>query len=256
MTYQYIKFEQHPDHRVITLARENKGNALNGEFVAELTDALLQIENSPHLGPLLINANGKHFCTGADLAWMKEMANATQEQNSKDASALFQLMHRLDNLPVFTLASVQGSIFGGGLGVLACCDMVIATDNCQFCFSEVKLGLVPAVITPFILKVTGRKQARRWMLTAASFNSEIAKTLGLVDKVVNPERLQLEATNILAQQSANSYQAIQACKSLVQAIETSQNIEKECVTALTTIRAGEDAKGRLSRFLKTKQSDD
>jgi methylglutaconyl-CoA hydratase len=150
----------------LTLARPEKHNALGRQMVAELDDLLTWAASQPQTRLLVLAGEGKHFCAGADLGDMQLMAAASAEENYADAHRLAAMLRRLDTFPRPTLALVQGAAYGGAVGLACCCDMVIASQQARFCLSEVRLGLAAAVISPYVLRALGSRQARRYVLTA------------------------------------------------------------------------------------------
>ncbi|WP_036825281.1 enoyl-CoA hydratase-related protein, partial [Photobacterium sanctipauli] len=163
----------------LTLNRPQKRNAFNAECISLLREHLAQLTNTPGIRGLVLKANGEFFSAGADLAWMQAMVNKSMDENIADAEQLAGLLRDLDTFPHPTIAIVQGSAFGGALGLICCCDIVIAQKGCEFSFSEVKLGLVPATIAPYAVRAIGQRQARRFMLTAEKFDSATAQQLGM-----------------------------------------------------------------------------
>lgn len=188
--YQHIRCDI--DHRgvaTLTLRRPEKRNAFNDQTVAELTSALNLFSDHPGARVLLLQAEGEHFSAGADLAWMKRMASADRQQNLEDAKLLAKLMRTLDQLPIPTVATVQGSVYGGALGLISCCDMVLADPGAKFCLSEVRLGLLPAVISPYLKRSIGIRQLQRYMLTSEVFGARKAQKMGLVHEICQDQSL-------------------------------------------------------------------
>ena len=172
MTYTYITCSaDHQGVTTVTLNRPDKHNAFNEDFIAELSNVLDEIRRDDNCRLMVLRSSGKNFSAGADLDWMKRMAGYTREENVRDANALAELLHRLNFLPVPTIARVQGAAMGGGCGLVACCDIALAADNAVFAFSEVKLGLIPATISPYVIRAIGEKQARRYFQTAERFHA-------------------------------------------------------------------------------------
>src|SRR5262249_2330724 len=155
-------------------------NAFDDRMIQTLTEQLLKIEQNKTIHLVILQAKGKSFCAGADLRWMQRMVNYTEQENMVDSLALAKLMQILYNLDKLFIGLVQGNTFGGGVGLVACCDIVIAKPEVQFCLSEVKLGLTPAVISPYVIPAIGERAARRFFLTAERFDAETAQRLGLV----------------------------------------------------------------------------
>lgn len=167
------------DHVIkVVLNRPEIHNAFSESMIQELTDTFRNLPSSVRC--VLLSGEGKSFCAGADLKWMKSMANYTFEENQKDSEKLFEMFESIYRCPVPVIGKVQGGVFGGGLGLVAACDIVASQREAKFCFSEVRLGLVPAVISAFVLKKISQSQARQMMLTAQAFDEEKALEMGLV----------------------------------------------------------------------------
>jgi len=173
----------------ITLNRPEMHNAIDDELIADLTDALKRIEHDPRVCVVVLAANGKSFCAGGDLNWMKRTAGYSMGENQRDALALARLLNTLNFLAKPTLALVQGPAYGGGVGIVACCDVAIAATAAKFTLSEVRLGLVPATISPYVVAAIGARAARRYFLSAEIFDAGEAARIGLVHKVVDPSQL-------------------------------------------------------------------
>ncbi|MBY6186921.1 enoyl-CoA hydratase/isomerase family protein [Marinobacter hydrocarbonoclasticus] len=216
MDYQYIELNQEGRLARLTLNRPDKHNAFNAGTIAELLHALNVVAANSELSLLVLDANGKHFCAGADLGWMKAQAAMDAEANLADARQLAVLMHTLDTLPVPVLALVQGAAFGGALGLIACADIVVAQPGSLFCLSEVKLGLIPSAISPYVSRAIGVRQMRRYALTAERFDGNQAKALGLVHEVA--EQPAEAAEPLIQALLGNGPQALRACKSLLERV--------------------------------------
>jgi methylglutaconyl-CoA hydratase len=164
-------------------------NAFDAELIAELTNALEQLTNDAGVRVMVLEAEGASFSAGADLNWMRGMATASEDANRIDSLALARLMRALDELPKPTIAKVQGAAFGGGVGLVACCDIAIAAGSAKFGLTESKLGLLPAVISPYVIAAIGPRQARRYFATAEIFDAAEALHIGLLHQVVNADAL-------------------------------------------------------------------
>ena len=174
---------------ILTLHRPEKCNAINEQFISELKYALKKAEKDENSRVILIKAEGENFCAGADLNWIKRRNTFTHEKNKADALKFADLLQFLSCLLKPTIILVQGYAMGGGVGLVACCDIAIAERNAQFCFPEVKLGLIPATIAPYIIRSIGYSAARRYFLTAELFDSATAKKIGLVHQVADASEL-------------------------------------------------------------------
>lgn len=238
---------------LITLNRPEKRNALDGIFIQEWITVLQQIERDPSVRVVMLNANGEHFCAGADMAWMQKMAQCSHAENVDDALQLANLLNIIYHFPKPVIGLIHGATMGGGLGVIACCDMVIATTDSVFCFSETKIGLAPSVISPYVVPVIGERFARYYFLTAEKFNVKCASELNLVQQIVSPAEL-LEAGLILAKKLLNnSPHALAEVKKiipLVARIAVSEKIIQMTAEHLATMRASKDAQEGLKAFLE------
>lgn len=173
----------------LRMTRPQVHNAFDAELIADLTGALEQIAVDVDLRVLVLEAEGASFSAGADLNWMRGMATASEEANRIDSLALARLMRTLDELPKPTIARVQGAAFGGGVGLVACCDIAIAAEGARFGLTESKLGLLPAVISPYVIAAIGPRQARRYFATAETFDAAEALHIGLLHEVVHADAL-------------------------------------------------------------------
>lgn len=242
---------------IITLNRPEVCNAFDEQMIHELTNVIESLNRLSEIRVILLTAEGKHFSAGADLAWMQRVATFTHEQNLADATALAKLMETLYTSPKVTIALVQGATYGGGIGLLACCDIVLADPEAQFCFSEVKIGLIPAVISPYVIRAIGAHQTKRYFLTAEIFNSEKALSLGLIHEIVDASKCFEQGYQLALQILQNGPEALKATKTLVQSVvENRINADtiQKTVEAIATIRTSEEAQRRLNAFLEKRSS--
>ena len=238
---------------VITLNRPKKHNAFNEVVITELGRVLKKIDTDENIQVVIINAEGKNFSAGADLDWMKRMGKFSREENEADALTLGNLFRQIDRLSKPTIALLHGCVMGGGIGLMACCDVTIATTETQFCFSEVKLGLIPAIIAPYIIRSIGCSLARRYFLTAELFSATEAKKIGLLHEVVNANELQSTGYSIAESIKKNGPQALLATKQLLNDLcPINENIISKTAVFLATIRSSEEARERIDDFLKGK----
>ena len=173
----------------LRMTRAQVHNAFDADLIAELTAALEAIADDASVRVLVLEAEGASFSAGADLNWMRRMAAASEAENRTDSLALARLMRTLDELPKPTIARVQGAAFGGGVGLVACCDIAIGVRDAKFGLTESKLGLLPAVISPYVIAAIGQRNARRYFATAELFDADEALRIGLLHDVVNPTAL-------------------------------------------------------------------
>ncbi|MGR5126174.1 enoyl-CoA hydratase-related protein [Photobacterium swingsii] len=235
----------------LTLNRTDKHNAFDSHIIADLIEQLTLLNNYPNLRALVLQANGKHFSAGADLQWMRSMANKTPEENQDDAELLAQLMHMLDTFPHPTLCLVQGWAFGGALGLICCCDMAIATRDAQFCLSEVKLGLIPATIGPYVIRSIGIRQARRYMLTAEKITSQAAQSLGVIH--LSTANIDKARDEWLQQILANAPIALTAAKTLCHACDAesiNDQLRQTTSEMIATLRVSPEGQEGLNAFFE------
>src|SRR3954468_18462524 len=199
----------------VTLNRPDVRNAFNDEVIAELAGAIVELGDRTEVRCIVLAANGSAFCAGADLNWMKSMAGFSYEQNVDDARALANMLRVLYKCPKPTVARVQGDTYAGGMGLVAACDIAVTVDTAQFCLSEVKLGLIPATISPYVIRAMGARASHRYFLTAERFSAAEALRIGFVHEVVKAGELDAKV-NELAQTLLNAGPgAAKACKELV-----------------------------------------
>lgn len=199
----------------LTLNRPELHNAFDDALIAELTAALTRLGCDPAVRAVILASSGRSFSAGADLEWMRRMAGQTLEVNIADAKRLAGLMHTLDRLPKPTLALVQGAAYGGGVGLVACCDVAIASERATFCLSEVKLGLTPATISPYVVNAIGPRWARRWFQTAEVLSAARAHAIGLVHEVAPEAELGSAGERVVAALLQGAPGAQAAAKDLV-----------------------------------------
>jgi methylglutaconyl-CoA hydratase len=215
ITMETIIIEKEYPITTIIFNRPQKHNAFNQLFIKEFSNTLAKINNDPLTRVVIIKANGKSFCAGADLEWMQQMVNFNHEENYLDALSLAHLLQRLNTLKKPTIALVEGNVYGGGIGIVACADIVLATKNVDFCFSEVKIGLVPAIVCPFVINAIGARQARRYFLTGETFSATEAYDYGLVTEVLPQEKIENRAQAYVDMIVNNSPSAIAQAKDLI-----------------------------------------
>jgi methylglutaconyl-CoA hydratase len=237
----------------VTLNNPEKHNAFDDVIIKQLTDIFNDISQRDDISIMILASNGKSFSAGADLAWMKRMAGYSYEDNLKDANALAQMLKALNFLPQTTIAQIQGAAFGGAVGLASCCDIVIANTKASFCLSEVKLGLIPATISPYVVDAIGLKASRRYFQTAERFFADKAQQIGLVDEVVAPEALTDEVNTMVAKLLANGSQARRQAKKLSQdvAFQTiDENLLKDTSERIAAIRVSTEGQEGLTAFFE------
>lgn len=237
----------------ITFVRGDQHNAFNDAFIAELTTALRGLESDARVRAVVLAAEGKSFSAGADLKWMRAMADYAEAENLADAQALAALMRTLDTFPKPTVALVQGPAYGGGVGLVACCDIVVASEAANFTLSEVRLGLLPAVISPYIVAAIGARAARRYCLTAERISVWEAQRLGLVHEVVAPGDLEACGRRILDAISAGGPKAQGEAKALIAEVAgrpLDADLIEETAQCIARVRVSPEGQEGLTAFLE------
>ncbi len=240
---------------VLTLNRPEVHNAFDDALIAALTAAYEAAGRDPGVRAILLRANGASFCAGADLNWMRRMAAYSLEENLEDAGRLGALMRTIDTCPKPTLARVHGSAFAGAIGLIACSDIAVAVPEALFAVTEVRIGLIPAVISPYLVRAMGARQARRYFLTAERFDAATALSLGLVHEVVAPEDLDAAIARHLKALAAGSPAALAATKDLVAAVDRplSHDVIADTARRIAQQRASCDGREGLTAFLEKRK---
>lgn len=252
--YETVMAERRGKIGVVTLNRPDLHNAFNDVLVAELNAVLDAAEGDEDLHALVITGNGKSFCAGADTRWMRGMAKASQLDNREDSLQLARLMRRLNFLDIPTIARVNGAAYGGGIGLIACCDIAIGTTDSRFALSEVKLGLVPAVISPYVVDAIGLRQARHLFLTGEVFDAEHATRIGLLHQAVPADALDdAVATTVRRLEKAGPL-ARRAAKRLVFRVagrdeRLSAKADTENAELIARLRVSDEGQEGLTAFL-------
>jgi methylglutaconyl-CoA hydratase len=240
----------------VILNRPELHNAFDDKMIIELIELFGKLEQDDQVRVLVLRAAGKSFSAGADLNWMRRMADYDLAQNVDDASQLAELMRRLNCFPKPTIALVQGAAYGGGVGLIACCDIAIASQAAIFCLSEVKLGLIPAVISPYVIEAIGARAARRFMLTAERFSAEQACRLGLVHEVVEAQELDARLDSIVEFLLAAGPAAQAAVKDLIRRVSNKPidgDLIQQSAQRIAQIRASSEAREGLEAFLEKRK---
>ena len=240
----------------VTLNSPEVRNAFNDEVIAQLTRAFSQLGQDPQVRAVVLAATGPAFCAGADLNWMRRMADYTRAENLADAAALAEMLRVMYECPKPTIARIQGDVYAGGMGLVAACDMAVSVDTANFCLSEVKLGLIPATISPYVIRAMGARAAHRYFLTAERFDAKEAHRIGFVHEVVSADQLDAkvaELTNALVSASPN---AVRSCKTLVQEV-AGQDIEApligRTVEGIADIRTSSEGREGVQSFLQKRK---
>ncbi len=240
----------------ITLNRPEKRNAFNDEVISEIKHAFLHCGGRDDVRAVILTGNGKAFCAGADLNWMRAMADYTYEENLADANELAQMLKVIYHCPKPTVAMIQGDVYAGGMGLVSACDIAIAVETANFCLSEVKLGLIPATISPYVIRAMGARNAHRYFLTAEVFDAVEAKNMGFIHELANEDTLQEKTAKVIKHLVNASPNAVKACKKLVQDVAYApidDNLINNTVADIANIRASDEGKEGVQSFLQKRK---
>jgi methylglutaconyl-CoA hydratase len=227
-------------------------NAFNEEVIAELTAVFLELGRRAEVRCIVLAASGTAFCAGADLNWMKRMAGYSRDENLDDASALARMLEVIYQCPKPTIAKVQGDVYAGGLGLVAACDIAIAADTAHYCVSEVRIGLIPATISPYLIRAIGARAAHRWFLTAERFGAAQATACGLVHEAVPAGDLDARVAALAHTLVQAGPEAIQACKKLLHDVagqEMSDSLLQDTAERIADIRVTPEGREGIGAFL-------
>ncbi|HSX93511.1 MAG TPA: enoyl-CoA hydratase/isomerase family protein [Hydrogenophaga sp.] len=236
----------------VWLNRPDVRNAFNDEVIAALTRAFDALSQDKDLRVVVLGAHGKAFCAGADLNWMKAMAGYSWDDNRADAQRLADMLWTLDQCPVPVVGRVQGDCYAGGMGLAAICDVLVAVEGATFCLSEARLGLLPATISPYVIRAMGAQAARRYMVTAERFSAAQAQALGMVHELATPETLDARVDEIVTTLVNNGPAAARACKALVRDVAgqpITAELRADTARRIADVRASEEGREGLASFL-------
>lgn len=240
----------------ITLTQPEVRNAFSDEVIADITAAFTEVGARDDVRAVVLAAEGTAFCAGANLNWMRRMADYTRDENLADAAKLAEMLHVMVECPKPTIARVQGDVYAGGMGLVAACDMAVAVDTAGFCLSEVKLGLIPATISPYVIRAMGARAAHRYFLTAERFDAAEALRIGFVHAVVAADQLDAKVGELLKALTAASPSAVRACKRLVLDVaerEIDAALIAATVEGIADIRASEEGREGVQSFLQKRK---
>lgn len=257
MTQKVLSLIDKDGNATIALNRPELHNAFDPEMVTQMTATLKQLEANPQVRAVVLMGQGKSFCAGADIEHMKASAKFTREQNRKAALLSAQMFYTLYTLAKPTIARVHGAVRGGGVGLVAACDIAIGSRDATFRLSEVRLGIVPAMISPYVVAAIGERYARRYALSGEEFDSAEAYRIGLLHDLVELEMLNAKIGHILADLYCGGPQAIVAAKQLIRKVaRTAITVEAVADTAdtIAEIRATDEAQEGLGAFLEKRKA--
>lgn len=253
---EFTRIEESNAVARVTLARPDVHNAFNEEMIAEITAAFADLGRRDDVRVIVLAAEGKSFCAGADVHWMKRMVDFTFEQNAEDADFLARMLRTIRECPKPVIARVHAAAIGGGVGLTAACDIAVAVESALFCLSEVKLGIVPAVISPFVMEKIGPGQMRRYGLTAERFSAAEAKRIGLIHEVFNsPEDMDRWIEQTAQTLIANGPHAISAAKHIMSEVAGIlwDQVQARTVETISRLRVSPEGQEGLKSFLEKRK---
>ncbi|MBC3807191.1 enoyl-CoA hydratase/isomerase family protein [Undibacterium seohonense] len=254
--YQTLTLTRDNKVATVTLNRPDVRNAFNETTIAEITQVFNELSSDNSIRAIVLAANGPAFCAGADLNWMKKMADYTHAENLADAGQLAAMLSAIYTCSKPVVAQAQGDCYAGGMGLVAACDVIISVDTAQFCLSEVKLGLIPATISPYVIKAMGENAARRYFLTAERFDAAQALRIGFVHEVVGADALTAKVAEIVKALVTNSPNAVAQAKVLVRDVggrEITPELIANTVEGIAVIRASEEGREGVRSFLEKRK---
>ena len=236
----------------VWLNRPEVRNAFNDGVIAALTEAFTRLNPDTELRVVVLAGHGKAFCAGADLNWMRAMADYSWDENRADAGKLAQMLWTLDQCPVPVIGRVHGDCYAGGMGLASVCDVLVASDNVTFCLSEARLGLLPATIAPYVVRAMGEQAARRWFTTAERFSAAQGHAMGFVHELCAPDEIDARVAALVATLVANGPAAVRACKQLVRDVAgrpIDAALRDETARRIADIRASTEGREGVQSFL-------
>lgn len=240
----------------VRLNRPDVRNAFNAELITGLEEAFRKMEKDPSCRVVILSGEGNFFCAGADLNWMKSFEGASQEENEKDARRLAKLLSYLNEFPKPLIVVAHGAAVGGGVGLVAVADIVLASEETVFALAEVKLGLIPAVISPFVIAKMGASLARRYFLTGERFKTDVALRCGLIHEVVPPDRLEAMTQEIAKELLSSGPDAIASCKELIRKVGSLHELslrEDYTVKKIASLRVSSEGQEGIKAFLEKRR---
>ena len=252
----YVQIDRDGRVATVRLNRPDKHNAFDEHLIAELTQAFHDLAGDAAVRAVVLAANGPSFSAGADVGWMKRMSAMDRAANERDSLLLADLMAAIDRCPKPVLGLIEGAAFGGGVGLVACCDIAIATTRASFCLSEVRLGLIPAVIAPYVAAAIGLRACRRYFLTAEKFDAATAEHLGLVHRVVAPEALADARDEIVGHLLKGGPAAQAAAKDLIQRVsfaKIDEALRRDTAWRIADTRASDEGREGIAAFLEKRK---
>ena len=253
---QHLSITQSGPVARITLTMPEIRNAFSDEVIQAITEAFADVGARADVRAVVLAAEGPAFCAGANLNWMRRMADYTREENLADASKLAAMLRTIAECPKPTIARVQGDVYAGGMGLVADCDMAVSVDTAWYCLSEVKIGLAPATISPYVIRAMGARAAQRYFLTAERFTAAEAHRIGFVHEVVTADALDAKVDELLKALTSASPAAVVACKTLVADVvgrDIDEGLIAYTVEAIADIRASAEGREGVQAFLNKRK---
>ena len=254
--YQTLELKRDGFVATVTLNRPDVRNAFNETTIAEITEVFRALDGDDSIRAIVLAAHGPAFCAGADLNWMKKMADYTHQENLADAGQLAAMLDAIYRCSKPVVAKVQGDCYAGGMGLVAACDITLSVDSANFCLSEVRLGLIPATISPYVIKAMGESAARRYFITAERFSATEAQRIGFVHEVVAAEALDGKVAELVKALVNNSPHAVRQAKQLVQEVasrEITPTLVAATVEGIAQIRASDEGREGVRSFLEKRK---
>jgi len=242
----------------VTLNRPDVRNAFNDEVIAEVTEAFDALAGRDDVRCIVLTANGSAFCAGADLNWMRSMADYTYEQNLADAGRLAAMMRTVYECPKPTIARIQGDVYAGGTGLVAACDMAVSVDTANFCLSEVRLGLMPSTISPYVIRAMGARAAHRYFLTAERFSAAEALRIGFVHEMVTADALDAKVAELSSALVNAGPAAVKLCKKLLQDVagnDITPELINMTIASIADVRVSPEGREGVQAFLQKRKPD-
>jgi methylglutaconyl-CoA hydratase len=256
MTYTTLETTLQQGVAVIWLNRPDVRNAMSAELIAELTDAVGAAAEDDDVRAIVLAGHGKAFCAGADLNWMKQASGYGPAENQADAARLAALLRAIAEAPKPTLARVHGPAFAGGLGLVAACDIAVASYDAKFCLTEVRIGLIPAMISPYVIRAMGPRAASRWFLSAEVFDSAEAYRMGLVQEIAPAEELDAAVDAMLGHLLQGGPAALAATKRLIRDVThrpIDDTLVADTASRIAAARASDEGREGIASFLEKRK---
>ena len=253
---QHLSITQSGPVARITLTMPEIRNAFSDEVIQAITEAFADVGARADVRAVVLAAEGPAFCAGANLNWMRRMADYTRDENLADAGKLATMLRTIAECPKPTIARVQGDVYAGGMGLVAACDMAVSVDTAWYCLSEVKIGLAPATISPYVIRAMGARAAQRYFLTAERFTAAEAHRIGFVHEVVTADALDAKVDELLKALTSASPAAVVACKTLVADVvgrDIDEGLIAYTVEAIADIRASAEGREGVQAFLNKRK---